>query len=347
MIFQSYALWPHMTAFQNVAYPLQGRRMKKKEIAERVGRVFELVGIPELQRQYPGQMSGGQQQRVALARALVAGGDLVLFDEPLSNVDAKVREQLRFELLSMQRELGFAAVYVTHDQAEAMELAHRIAVMRAGSIVQVAPPQTIYTEPATRYVASFVGTSNELEGTVTVGRRRLRRRRDGDRPRPRRRCRGRRPRASLRSRCAGPSACGSPLDGAGVPEPVARRGAGLRVPRRRTSSTSSTSAGRTFRVWSVDTRLLEQGTEVLDVRRARARPGAAGMSDFDPLAPETFTSFHEEFAELRQRCPVAHSDAYGGFWALTRLRRRRRRRAGPGDVHDDRPERRPEARVHR
>ncbi len=167
MIFQSYALWPHMTAFQNVAYPLQGRRIKRKEIAERVGRVFDLVGIPELQRQYPGQMSGGQQQRVALARALVAGGDLVLFDEPLSNVDAKVREQLRFELLSMQRELGFAALYVTHDQAEAMELAHRIAVMGTGDIVQLDSPHTIYTEPATRYVANFIGTSNELIGTVT------------------------------------------------------------------------------------------------------------------------------------------------------------------------------------
>ena len=167
MIFQSYALWPHMTAFQNVAYPLQGRRLKRKEITERVGRVFELVGIPELQRQYPGQMSGGQQQRVALARALVGGDELVLFDEPLSNVDAKVREQLRFELLSMQRELGFAAVYVTHDQAEAMELAHRIAVMRTGQVAQVGRPHAIYTEPASRYVANFVGSSNELEGTVS------------------------------------------------------------------------------------------------------------------------------------------------------------------------------------
>jgi iron(III) transport system ATP-binding protein len=155
-----------MTAFQNVAYPLQSRRMKKKEIAERVTRVFELVGIPELQRQYPGQMSGGQQQRVALARALAGDADLILFDEPLSNVDAKVREQLRFELLSMQRELGFAAVYVTHDQAEAMELAHRVAVMRRGQVAQAGPPQEIYLEPASRYVADFVGSSNELFGTV-------------------------------------------------------------------------------------------------------------------------------------------------------------------------------------
>jgi iron(III) transport system ATP-binding protein len=166
MIFQSYALWPHMTAFQNVAYPLQSRRLKKKEVAERVSGVFELVGIPELQRQYPGQLSGGQQQRVALARALVGGSDLVLLDEPLSNVDAKVREQLRFELLSMQRELAFAAIYVTHDQAEAMELAHRVAVMRQGQIAQIGAPREIYLEPQSRYVADFVGSANELRGTV-------------------------------------------------------------------------------------------------------------------------------------------------------------------------------------
>ena len=166
MIFQSYALWPHMTAYKNVAYPLQNRRLKKREISERVGRVFELVGIPELQHSYPGQMSGGQQQRVALARALAGDADLILFDEPLSNVDAKVREQLRFELLGMQRDLGFAALYVTHDQAEAMELANTIAVMGAGKIAQLGPPREIYLEPASRYVADFVGSSNELAGIV-------------------------------------------------------------------------------------------------------------------------------------------------------------------------------------
>src|SRR5690606_11394214 len=119
MIFQSYALWPHMTVAQNVAYPLEKHRsaLTKAQIAEQVDRVLELVRIPDLKRQYPNQMSGGQQQRVALARALVSGSDLVLFDEPLSNVDAQVRERLRYELLEMQHELGFAAVYVTHDQA--------------------------------------------------------------------------------------------------------------------------------------------------------------------------------------------------------------------------------------
>jgi iron(III) transport system ATP-binding protein len=170
MIFQSYALWPHMTAFKNVAYPLQsrrGRKIAKDEIARRVRQALELVGVGELETQYPGQMSGGQQQRIALARALVNNDELVLFDEPLSNVDAKVREQLRFELVSMQRELGFSALFVTHDQTEAMELAHRIAVLDSGRIAQFGTPQEIYHRPATRYVAKFIGAINEVVGTVS------------------------------------------------------------------------------------------------------------------------------------------------------------------------------------
>ncbi|WP_261166433.1 ABC transporter ATP-binding protein [Microbacterium sp. Marseille-Q6965] len=168
MIFQSYALWPHLTVFDNVAYPLRsrGQRLSKAEIAEKVNHVLQLVGVGELGKQYPGQMSGGQQQRVALARALVDGGDLVLFDEPLSNVDAKVRETLRRELLEMQRTLGFAAVYVTHDQHEAMELAHRVAVMGGGKVRQLDVPRRIYSEPASRYVANFIGTTNEFPATV-------------------------------------------------------------------------------------------------------------------------------------------------------------------------------------
>ena len=166
MIFQSYALWPHMTAAQNVAYPLSAQKVDKKEIPGRVARALEMVGIPELGKQHPSQMSGGQQQRVALARALVSNSDLVLFDEPLSNVDAKVREQLRFELLSMQRELGFAALYVTHDQTEAMELANTIAVLERGKVAQQGTPQEIYREPRSRYVGGFIGTLNEIEGTV-------------------------------------------------------------------------------------------------------------------------------------------------------------------------------------
>jgi iron(III) transport system ATP-binding protein len=171
MVFQSYALWPHMTAFRNVSYPLESRRGAKPsraEIARRVREALELVGIPELEKSYVSQMSGGQQQRVALARALVSNDSLVLFDEPLSNVDAKVREQLRIELVSLQRELGFAAVFVTHDQDEAMQLGTRIAVLDSGRLVQLASPLEVYTRPANRYVANFIGTMNESLGTVTA-----------------------------------------------------------------------------------------------------------------------------------------------------------------------------------
>lgn len=170
MIFQSYALWPHLTVFDNVAYPLRNRRrsLSKAQMAEKVDHVLGLVGVSELRKQYPGQMSGGQQQRVALARALVDGGDLVLFDEPLSNVDAKVRETLRRELLEMQRRLGFAAIYVTHDQNEAMELAHRVAVMGGGKVRQLGAPEDIYLRPTSRYVANFVGTTNEIEAKVVA-----------------------------------------------------------------------------------------------------------------------------------------------------------------------------------
>jgi len=169
MIFQSYALWPHMTVFQNVVYPLQNAprpRLPRKEMAERVHHVLDMLGIAPLAKQHPSQMSGGQQQRVALARALVAQQDVILFDEPLSNVDAKVREQLRFELLSMQEEIGFSAIYVTHDQTEAMELADRVAVLRDGRIDQIGEPDEIYTNPQSRYVANFIGTTNEISGTV-------------------------------------------------------------------------------------------------------------------------------------------------------------------------------------
>jgi iron(III) transport system ATP-binding protein len=166
MMFQSYALWPHMSVAANVAYPLENRGVGRAERAARVAEALALVGIPELARQYPGEMSGGQQQRVALARALVANDRLILFDEPLSNVDAKVRERLRVELQAMQRRLGFAAVYVTHDQTEAMELATRIAVMRDGRVVQVGTSREIYERPASRYVANFVGVANEMPGVL-------------------------------------------------------------------------------------------------------------------------------------------------------------------------------------
>ncbi|QFG20228.1 ABC transporter ATP-binding protein [Actinomadura sp. WMMB 499] len=168
MVFQSYALWPHMTAARNVRYPLEnrrGRRMPRKEMAAKVRETLELVGIGGLGDQYPAQLSGGQQQRVALARALVDGSNVVLFDEPLSNVDAKVREQLRVELLATQRRFGFTALFVTHDQAEAMELATRIAVLDEGRVQQIGTPTEVYARPATEYVAKFIGNTNELSGT--------------------------------------------------------------------------------------------------------------------------------------------------------------------------------------
>ena len=171
MVFQSYALWPHMTAGQNVAYPLQSierrHRPSKAVIRKRVLGALEKVGIPELSAQYSGQMSGGQQQRVALARALVSGSDLVLFDEPLSNVDAKVRDQLRLELLILQKEIGFSALFVTHDQTEAMVLGNRIVVLQEGRIAQVGTPKEVYNTPSSRYVADFIGSINQLSGVIS------------------------------------------------------------------------------------------------------------------------------------------------------------------------------------
>ncbi|RYE31407.1 MAG: ABC transporter ATP-binding protein [Hyphomicrobiales bacterium] len=166
MIFQSYALWPHMTVAQNVAYPLEGQKLATAEIARRVSAALGLVGVGGLEQQFPGRISGGQQQRVALARALVSNSSVVLFDEPLSNVDAQVRNQLRFELKRMQRQIGFSGLYVTHDQAEAMELGHRVAVLQSGRIAALDTPRRVYEEPTNHYVANFVGVSNFLDGHV-------------------------------------------------------------------------------------------------------------------------------------------------------------------------------------
>jgi iron(III) transport system ATP-binding protein len=166
MIFQSYALWPHLTAAKNVAFPLKCAGVKRSEIGPRVAEILEKVGIAHLADRYPGQMSGGQQQRLALARALVVGRRIVLFDEPLSNVDAQVRERLRLELIRMQRSLGFTAVYVTHDQGEAMELADRIAVMSLGRVAQLGVPADMYRKPSDIHVARFLGQSNEIPFAV-------------------------------------------------------------------------------------------------------------------------------------------------------------------------------------
>lgn len=166
MIFQSYALWPHMTVFENIAYPLRARRIGSPVVEERVNETIDMVGLAGLAESHPGAISGGQQQRVALARAIISDADVILFDEPLSNVDAKVREQLRLELLEMQRDLGFSGLYVTHDQTEAMAIADRIAVLRSGTIAQLGSPEQIYSEPDSHYVASFIGVANTWVGTV-------------------------------------------------------------------------------------------------------------------------------------------------------------------------------------
>jgi iron(III) transport system ATP-binding protein len=166
MIFQSYALWPHMTAARNVAFPLRCTGVPHSQIGPRVQEMLDKVGIGHLGHRYPGEMSGGQQQRLALARALASDQRVVLFDEPLSNVDAQVREKLRIELIKMQRTIGFTAIYVTHDQSEAMGLADRIAVMANGRVAQLDTPRTLYRHPATIDVARFLGQSNELPFAV-------------------------------------------------------------------------------------------------------------------------------------------------------------------------------------
>jgi len=170
MVFQSYAIWPHMTVFDNVAFPLQVRkrseRPSKKEIEERVTRVLETMELSQQIGRQATKLSGGQQQRLALARALVIQPPLLLLDEPLSNLDAKLRESLRYELKRLQRELGITSVYVTHDQVEALALSTHIAVMQSGKVVQLGKPREVYESPANKFVAEFIGTSNFIPGTV-------------------------------------------------------------------------------------------------------------------------------------------------------------------------------------
>jgi iron(III) transport system ATP-binding protein len=166
MVFQSYAIWPHMTVFANVAYPLEVRRRPGAEVRERVGEALRLMEMAHLAERPAIALSGGQQQRVAIARALVFRPRVLLMDEPLSNLDAKLREQMRVELRALQQRLGITTVYVTHDQEEAMVLSDEIAVMHEGRVLQAAPPETIYTRPANRTVAAFVGTPNLLEAKV-------------------------------------------------------------------------------------------------------------------------------------------------------------------------------------
>jgi iron(III) transport system ATP-binding protein len=166
MVFQNYAVWPHMTVFDNIAYPLRVAGQSPSAIATRVAEIVDLVALRGLERRYPHQLSGGQQQRVALGRALAGRPDLLLLDEPLSNLDAKLREQMRFELKELQRRMKIPVLYVTHDQAEAMALSDRLAVMAEGRIVQIGRPADIYRQPATRFVADFIGQMNFLPAQV-------------------------------------------------------------------------------------------------------------------------------------------------------------------------------------
>ena len=166
MVFQSYAIWPHMTVRQNVAYPLEIRKVEPAEIESRVAGVLRLVGLAEMSDKLATQLSGGQQQRAALARAIVSHPRLLLFDEPLSNLDLKLREQMRVELKRIQHEVGITSVYVTHDQAEALVMSDEIIVMSKGRIQQRGGPHQIYARPVNAYVSNFIGVANLLKGRV-------------------------------------------------------------------------------------------------------------------------------------------------------------------------------------
>src|SRR3954463_14183391 len=169
MVFQSYALFPNMTVADNIGFGLRVRKRPKDQIRKRVAELLELINLPDKGGRYPYQLSGGQQQRVALARALAIEPEVLLLDEPLSALDAKIRVALRKEIRSIQRQLGITTVYVTHDQEEAMSLSDRVVVMSEGRVEQIGPPPEIYNFPATPFVASFVGTLNRLPATVVDG----------------------------------------------------------------------------------------------------------------------------------------------------------------------------------
>src|SRR3990170_3081323 len=166
MVFQNYALWPHMTVHDNVAFGLEERHLPKNVIERKVAAVLELVGLKEFGSRRPSQLSGGQQQRVALARTIAIEPKVLLLDEPLSNLDAKLRVHMRVELLALQRKLGVTTIFVTHDQEEALSISDRVAVLDAGVIQQVGTPVELFDHPANRFIANFVGTINLYAGTI-------------------------------------------------------------------------------------------------------------------------------------------------------------------------------------
>lgn len=166
MVFQNYALWPHMTVTKNVAYGLQFKHIPKSEWPKLVNEALNKVGLVGYEARYPGQLSGGQQQRVALARALALNPDVLLLDEPLSNLDAKIRGSVRAEIRKLQQSLGITTVYVTHDQEEALTLSDRIGIMNEGKLVQIGSPHELYERPVSRFVADFIGTNNLVQGVI-------------------------------------------------------------------------------------------------------------------------------------------------------------------------------------
>ena len=166
MVFQSYAVWPHMTVFDNVAYGLRVRRASSSVIKQQTTKALELVGLDHLAQRYATKLSGGQRQRVALARAIVYEPKVILFDEPLSNLDAKLREQMRDEIVRLQKEVGITSVFVTHDQSEALVMSDRVVVMDKAVIQQIGDPQTIYANPVNTFVANFIGVASLLEGSL-------------------------------------------------------------------------------------------------------------------------------------------------------------------------------------
>ncbi len=168
IVFQNYALFPHMTVFENVAFGLRMRKTPEEEVRRRVKTMLETVGLAGMEERYPRQLSGGQQQRVALARALVIEPDVLLLDEPLSNLDLKLRLQMRKEIRRIQKRLGITAIYVTHDQGEALSMSDRVAVMNQGKIIQIGSPTEIYEKPVDSFVADFIGEANLIDGRVEM-----------------------------------------------------------------------------------------------------------------------------------------------------------------------------------
>jgi len=166
MVFQSYALWPHMTVYGNLAFGLQIRKVPKDEITKKIKKVLSMVQLEGYENRYPRQMSGGQQQRIAMARALIFEPEIMLLDEPLSNLDAKLREEMRFQFTELQKSLGITAVYVTHDQAEALVLSDKVVILDKGKIVQSGSPKEIYSNPKNKFVAGFIAVTTFIDGNV-------------------------------------------------------------------------------------------------------------------------------------------------------------------------------------